>query len=110
MRTLNRLIKVSALAAVVLLGHPDTASAQLTFSPASPVALSISGPGATTSQAMTVSSSSTTISSMFVTAINTSNNGNWLSTDPSGQFSGNSFTLRVNNTSGLVTGQTYTGT
>jgi uncharacterized protein (TIGR03437 family) len=104
---LNRLAELLAVATVVLLGHPDTAKGQtLSFSP-SPVALSISGPGATAMQVVTVTASNGTgITSLFVSPINTTSGGNWLSA----QASSNTFTLSATNTSSLTPGATYNGT
>ena len=103
----NRLVEVFAVATVVLLGHPDTAKGQsLTFNP-STVALTISGPGATASQlVMVTASDGTGISSVFVSPINTTSGGNWLTA----QANGNTFTITASNTSNLTPGATYKGT
>jgi uncharacterized protein (TIGR03437 family) len=89
------------------LGHPDTAKGQtLIFNP-STVALTISGPGATANQVVTVTATNGTgISSVFVSPINTTSGGNWLSV----QTSSNTFTLTAANTSNLTPGTTYNGT
>src|SRR4051794_445798 len=73
-RNFNCLSKVIALAALVLLGHPDTLRAQsLTFTPSS-VTANITGPGGTFGpQTITVSGSSLSIPS-----ISTSDHTNWL--------------------------------
>jgi uncharacterized protein (TIGR03437 family) len=104
---LNRLAEVLAVATVVLWGYPDTAKGQsLTFNPAS-VALTIAGPGATANQVVTVTANNgTPISSVFVSPINTTTGGNWLSV----QTSNNTFTLTASNTSNLTPGATYNGT
>jgi len=117
LRKLSRLAELLAVASLVLLGHPDTANAQLAFQP-SPVAFSITGPGGTASQTVTVTSTNgTSINSLFVSNINTCPAGvmapcntagpNWL--QPGG-VSSNSVTLNVANTSNLTPGANYYGT
>ncbi len=79
----NRLTEVLAVATLVLLGHPDTARAQLIFNPSS-VTASIPGPGGTYGPAQISVSSASAISSLVVAAINTSDRTNWLCATPSG--------------------------
>ena len=113
----NRLAEFSAVATLVLLGHPDTAKAQLAFQP-SPVAFTINGPGGTASQSVIVNSTNgTSITSLFVSNINTCPAGvtapcstagpNWLL---SGGVNGNTVTLNASNTSNLTPGAMYYAT
>jgi Viral BACON domain len=111
LRKFKRLTELFTVAAVVLLGHPDTARSQtLTFSQ-NPVTLSITGPGST-SQPTTLSVSSTVqlTGSLQVTTINTSDRTNWLCAQPNGT----SLTLTAGTgcsgatTNQLSNNQTYT--
>ena len=108
LRRQNRTIELLVLGALLLLGRPGTARGQsLTFSP-SPVALTISGPGATASQVVTVTgSNSAMINSVFVSRIDTTPPLNWLSASSG---AGNTFTLTASNTSSLTPGAIYNGT
>ena len=109
----NCLTKVFTLAALVLLGHPDTVRAQsLTFNPTS-VFASISGPGGTYATSVTVSSPSP-ISSLVIAAINTSDRMNWLCAVATGT---NTLNVSVGtggcsgvSSTGLVANGNYSGT
>src|SRR5258706_2810237 len=111
MRAFNRLTNVLAFAAVVVLGHPDTASAQsLTFSP-NPVVFTIAGPGGTAA-AQTITITSSAGSNVNFCPCNTSTqsgSGNWLVS--SGFTTGNTFTLSIDGgvTANLAPNTTYTG-
>jgi uncharacterized protein (TIGR03437 family) len=110
LRKINRLTEVLAFAAVVLLGNPDTASAQtLSFSP-NPVVFTITGPGqAAVAQTVTVTASSGSVSNMSIGSISTSNGTNWLTASPVG--SGNTLTVGLVDTvtANLAPNTTYTG-
>jgi len=111
----NNLTKASVLAAVVLLGHPDTARAQnLTFTPAT-LGFTISGPGGTSGPMSVAVSSTATITSLLISSINTSDRTNWLCAVVSGT---NTVNVSVGSgacgftptTSQLAFNQTYSGT
>src|SRR5881628_220587 len=105
-RKLNGLKVVLALAVVALLGNPDTLSAQsLTFSP-STAAIAISGPGATGTLGIVVSSTTVTITSIFPANIGTTSGGNWLSATVTGA---NTMNVVIQNTSSLSLNTTYSG-
>ncbi len=111
MRTFNRLTEVFALAAVALLGIPDTAFGQsLTFS-SNPLVLGVAGPGGTTTSSVAVSSTAGINGALTVANISTSDRTNWLCAVASGQ----SLTVSVGTGCGTSTSQlsnnfTYTGT
>lgn len=106
MPKINRLTVVLALATLVLLGHPDTASAQLTFNPVSPLALTIPGPGQTTTQGVTVTSSTITVNTITVSSVS-SPGGTWLGALVTGN---NTFTVQIQNTGSLAPNTNYSGT
>ena len=110
----NHLTVALAAAAVVLLGHPDTARAQsLTFSPSS-VGLTISGPGGVAGPTSVSVSSGTAISSLFISGINTSDHTNWLCATASGNtvnvYAGTGNCGFTPTTTQLAHNQNYTGT
>ena len=79
MRKLNNLIQLLAVAFVVLLGHPDTALAQLLFNPLNQVTLNIGGPGQTaTAPTITVTSTGTPVTSLSISNVVTSDGTLWL--------------------------------
>jgi len=106
---LNRVVELLALAAVVFVGHPDAALAQVpTFSVVQqPMQISITGPNAGNSATVTVSESG---ASSWTATSNTGNGGNWLCTS----ISGSTMTVNVgsfctgNNTQ-LASNQSYSG-
>src|SRR5205823_769988 len=115
MRTLNHLTKLFAFAALVMLGHPDTASAQaLTFSGNSiannTLSVSIAGPGSGAGPitVTVVPTAGGTVTDVCPCNISTQPVSiPWIQT--SGFTSGNSFTVTITNTSGLSANTTYNG-
>jgi Viral BACON domain len=107
-RKLKHLTEVLALAALVLLGHPDTLSAQtLTFSP-NPIAFPITGPGQVTNAVVTFTSSTIAITSIQIPAINSIPlSANWLNATVTGS---NTMNVIIQNTSSLSNNTTYNGT
>ena len=83
LRKLNDLIQLVAVAALVLMGHPDTALAQLTYSPNQSLVESISGPGGTATDSVTVSSTAGTVTALSV-GTPVQSNGPWLCASNSG--------------------------
>ena len=115
MPKLNRLTELLAIFTLVLLGHPDTASAQLFFSP-SPAQLSISGPGGTAGPLSVNVSAPSPLTSLTINSINTTTGGNWLCAVVS---SANTLNIYIGTTAGscltttstqLAANQSYTGT
>jgi uncharacterized protein (TIGR03437 family) len=79
LRKLNHLIHLLALGTLVLLGHPDTARAQLLFNPLNQVTLNIGGPGQTaTAPTITVTSTTTPVTSLSISNVVTSDGTLWL--------------------------------
>jgi hypothetical protein len=114
LHTFKHLTKALVLAAVVLLGHPDTARAQLFFTP-NPVPFTISGPGGTAGPTSVSVSANTQITSLSVSNINTASGGNWLCAIPSGTTTVNVYIGSGNcsvaaTTTQLAANQNYTGT
>ena len=119
MRKLNRVVEVLALAAVVFVGRPDTAMAQgtLNFSTATGMSantltISITGPGATNSASVTVTSTAGTVGTLTVTSTPTvGGSGNWLCASPGSA----SLTVNIGSlcsgggTNQLAANQTYNG-
>ncbi len=111
MRKLNHFIQLLAMAALVLLGHPDTALAQLVFTPTNFVSLSIGGPGQTASATLSVTSSSNAAATnVGFNNIVTQDGTNWLC--PS--VSGNQITVSIgsgcgSSTTQLLPNTTYDG-
>ena len=85
MQKLNRLTEVLVLATVAWLGHPDTASAQLVYTPAT-LDFTITGPGGSAaSQTVTLTSSSGAVNCNAISSISTPGvNPAWLSASCSG--------------------------
>src|SRR5689334_14549821 len=103
------------IAALVVVGHGDTASAQTLAFNLSPVGMSISGPGATGGPTSVSVSSSTGISSLFISNITTSGgSGNWLCPVVSGTsinvYIGTNNCSFSASTTQLAANQNYTGT
>src|SRR5437899_2652218 len=115
MRIVSSLTKVFAFAALVLLGHPDTASAQLTFTGASitnnTLSVTISGPGASATVPVTVSTAAGQANTLNPPTINTTDGTNWLGLTG---FNGNGATFSVyidpRFTANLAPNGHYTGT
>jgi hypothetical protein len=110
----NYLTKAVVLAAAVFLGHPDTALAQLSFTP-NPVQFTISAPGGAAGPTSVAVSSNTQINSLGVSSINTTAGGNWLCAIPSGTNTVNVYIGSGNcsvpaTTTQLAANQNYTGT
>ena len=110
MRKFFRSIELLAFAGVVLAGYSDAALAQtLTLNPSS-IGFTIPGPGGTGAATYSVSATNgATITSIFVSPINTTSGGSWL-TGPASTISGNQFTLNVGNTANLAPNSSYQGT
>ena len=115
MRRFSGFAGALTLAALVLVGLPDTAKAQsLFFSPAT-AGLSISGPGGAAGPVQVGVSSGSQINSLFVSSINTSDHTNWLcanvgSSNTINVYVGSSTCNSSATTSQLASNQSYTGT
>ncbi len=109
MRRLTCVFEFLTIATVVMVCGIGAGLAQtLTITP-SPILFSISGPGQTATNNYSVQTSNgSIITSIFVSPINTTTGGNWL-TGPTGTISGNAFTLNVVNTSSLAPNTSYQG-
>ncbi len=109
MRNYIRSIELLAFAAVVLVGHSNAGLAQtLTLSP-STIGFTIPGPGGTASQIYSVNTTTgLAVNSIFVSPINTTSGGSWLS-GPTATITGNQFTLNVLNTTNLAPNTVYQG-
>jgi uncharacterized protein (TIGR03437 family) len=109
-RKLNRVVELLALAAVVFVGRPDTALAQVpTFSVVQqPMQISITGPNAGNSATVTISESGA--SSWRVASANTGGGGNWLCPTISGStMTVNVGSLCTGNSTSLAANTNYNG-
>lgn len=113
MRKLTRFTEFLVFAAALFMAAPGKGLAQsLILSPnQNPILLTISGPGGTAAATYSVSASNgSAVSSVFVSPINTTTGGSWLSTSTPGTINGNQFTLNVGNTTNLAPNSSYQGT